>query len=480
LSNLRKTFATRVIDPIVWKRKRMPVGAQLKEFRAQQWDDAETVERRQADRLRGLLTHAVTRVPYYRERVTDLTPADIEADPWASLAAFPILEKEDVRHRLDDLTCDMGRGKMIERTGGSTGLPLVFYRDRYSQTASFASTQLFYDWAGVGRGERRVRIWGSPRDFAAQRSPAMRFLNFFHDRTLLDAFAMGEAQMREYIRFLNRRPPVSFEGYTTAIYNLAEFVDRRGLEVPTPRVVVVGGSTLHPHMREKIEAVFRAPVFDHYGSHEVGVTAAECDRHNGLHVFGETSFAELVDRNGRPTPVGELGELVVTQLWEYTMPFIRYRTGDQAVMSGRACDCGRAYPLLDHVAGRSNDCFVRADGGLVVPEIMTRLFGLVYNTGDVRSFQAIQESIDGITIRVALEPASDGLPQEVQEGIASRIRETMGAPCEIGFEFVDEIEPSPSGKHFYLISKVAREAASAGAAPGAAPPGSASPEREER
>jgi phenylacetate-CoA ligase len=470
MTALRGAIATKIIDPIVWKLKRMPVGARLEQFRAEQWDDAETVERRQADRLRGLLAHAATRVPFYRERVSGLTAADIEADPWGSLAAFPILEKEDIRHHLDDLTCDMGRGKMVERTGGSTGLPLVFYRDRYSQTASFASTQLFYDWAGVERGERRIRLWGSPRDFAAQRSPAMRFLNFFHDRTLLDAFAMGDAQMREYIRFLHTRPPVAFEGYTTAVYNLAEFADRRGLAVPTPRAVILGGSTLHPHMRDKIEAVFHAPVFDYYGSHEVGVTATECDRHNGLHVFGETSVAELVDRNDRPAPVGELGELIVTQLWEYTMPFIRYRTGDQAVMSDRVCDCGRSYPLLDHVAGRSNDCFVRADGGIVVPEIMTRLFGLVYNTGDVRSFQAVQEAIDHIRIRVALEPTSGGLPPDAQEGIASRILETMGAACRIEFEFVDEIEPAPSGKHFYLISKVAREAAPVAATSGPAPP----------
>ena len=74
--DLRRALATKVIDPLVWRAKRMPVGAQLERFRAEQWDDAETVGQRQAERLRGLLTHAVTRVPFYRERVAGLTPAD--------------------------------------------------------------------------------------------------------------------------------------------------------------------------------------------------------------------------------------------------------------------------------------------------------------------------------------------------------------------------------------------------------------------
>jgi len=462
LPSLREAFATRVVDPIVWTAKGMPIGARFEEFRRGQWDDATTIRARQTERLRDLLIHAITRVPFYKERTGGLAPHAIRDDPWGSLQSFPILTKEDIRYHLDELTCDMGRGRIPERTGGSTGLPLHFYRDRHSMAASLGSTQLFFEWAGLERGERRVRLWGAPQDFASQRSPAARFLNYIHDRTLLDAFSMGDETMREYVRFLNRHPPVSLEGYTSAVYSLAQFIERQGLEVPPPRAVIVGASTLFQHMRETIGEVYRAPVFDHYGSHEVGVVAAECGAHDGLHVLSETIVLEAIGDDGRLLQAGEVGELVATNLWEYSMPFIRYEMGDRGVLSPEPCGCGRAYPLLREVVGRSSGCLVRADGGVVVPEIITRLFGLVYNTGDVRSFQAVQEAIDRITIRVELEPDSDGLPPDAQEGIASRIREAMGAPCEIEFVVVERIEPAASGKHLYVISKVDRDVASGG------------------
>lgn len=466
MPSLRRAFATRVVDPVVWKAKGMPIGTRFTEFRAQQWDDASMLRARQMERLRDLLTHAVMRVPFYRERAAGLTPEGIRDDPWGSLNSFPILTKEDVRYHLDELTCEMGRGRIAERTGGSTGLPLHFFRDKYSMAASLGSTQLFFEWAGLERGERRVRIWGAPQDFATQRSPAARFLNCIHGRTLLDAFSMGDETMREYVRFLNRHPPVSFEGYTSAVYSLAQFIVRQGLEVTPPCAVIVGASTLFPHMRETISEAYRAPVFDHYGSHEVGVVAGECGAHEGLHVMGETILLEVIGDDGRPVPDGEAGELVATNLWEYSMPFIRYEMGDRGRLAAEPCGCGRAYPLVREVVGRSSGCLVRADGGVVVPEIITRLFGLVYNTGDVRSFQAVQEAIDRIVIRMQLEPDSDGLPPDAQEGIASRIREAMGAPCEIEFAVVDRIEPAPSGKHFYVISKVDRDARSRDALPG--------------
>src|SRR5207248_3298331 len=80
----------------------------------------------------------------------------------------------------------------------------------------------------------------------------------------------------------------------------------------------------YPFMRTLIERVFQAPVFETYGSREFMLIGAECDKHTGLHLVPENHVVEVVDELGQPTPPGEEGNVVITDLTNYGMPFIRY------------------------------------------------------------------------------------------------------------------------------------------------------------
>ncbi|MFH1690646.1 MAG: hypothetical protein ABIE42_10505, partial [Candidatus Eisenbacteria bacterium] len=129
MASWRRAVATHIIDPLGWKLKGTDVGGRLAEFRRLQWDDVETWRRRRAELLRRLLVHAVTRVPYYTNRVPGLTPESIESDPHGSLARFPVLERPDLVERFDELQCEMGRGRILGTSGGSTGTPVRFLHD---------------------------------------------------------------------------------------------------------------------------------------------------------------------------------------------------------------------------------------------------------------------------------------------------------------------------------------------------------------
>ncbi len=454
----RGGLATHVFDPIGWKIKGVAIGARLAEFRAGQWDDRETSRRRCSERLGRLLVHAATRVPFYAERVRGLSPDDILADPRGSLAEFPILEKEDLSEHFDELTCELGRGSWVNTSGGSTGTPTRFIQDKFYLGAALAATQLSFDWAGIERGDRRVSFWAAPRDFARRNSPVRHLSDFFYDRATLNAFQLGEQTMREYIRFMNRRRPLCLDGYTGALVALAEFAGREGLDLPTPRAVTTSSATLSPEMRETLELALRAPVFDRYGSREVGIAAVECDRHNGLHVISETSVFEMLDRDGREVAAGEGGDILVTNLWNYTMPFIRFRMGDHGVRGTDDCDCGRPYPMVDRIVGRTGAAFVRPDGGLVLADFFIRLFAVDFNTGDVRKYQFVQEEIDRVTVRLALWPGRDGPDAKMREAIADRVSDAMGVRCHVEFSIEDDIPPAPSGKHLYSVSRVSSDA----------------------
>jgi phenylacetate-CoA ligase len=453
----RRTLAARIVDPLVWTvLKRLPVLSRVSEWRESQWDDVPSFRARHERALTEILNHSLARLPYYRDAVRGLAPEDVAADPAAALSAFPVLEKRDLAAHADALTCDTGRGAFWNTTGGSTGEPARFLQDRVFQTNALATTMLMYEWAGVPRGSRHMKLWGAPRDLGSGRVAARRRVwDWLSNRTTLDAFNMSELTMRSYAERISASRPVCLEGYSDALYELATLVQRLGLEMDPPGAIVSSAGTLLPHMRETIERSFGAAVFDRYGTREVGNVAAECDRHDGLHVFGETVIVEVVDADGRSVGVDEEGEMLVTTLTNYTMPLIRYRIGDRAVRGADRCSCGRPYPLLARVLGRSESSVVRPDGGVVLPEFFIHVIGVEYNDGSIAKFQVVQESASRLTIVIVPFEGAGEKALAHADAIRARIRQVMG-DCEIEFVLAERIDPTPTGKHLYVINRMER------------------------
>lgn len=450
-----------VIDSLFWGAfKRYPVVDRLREFRRNQWDDRSTFLARQNDALGSLLGHALRNVPLYRDRGSGVTSDDAEAEPRAALAALPILEKSDISARAAALTVEIGRRSYADRTGGSTGEPVTVIKDSVSQSAALAAEVLFREWVGVREGDRVVKLWGARRDVdRGGASKGRPLADRIWNRLTLNAFEMSDATMREYVEAIDRFRPACLEGYADALHELALFMERSSLSFAAPRAVVSSASTLHAHMRDRLESVIGAPVFDRYGTREVGGIASECDRHSGLHVFGETMLVEVVGDDGRPARQGDEGDVLVTSLWNYTMPLIRYRIGDRAVVGGDSCGCGRPYPLLERVVGRSDACFRLRRGGIVPPGFFIHVIGVELNDGSIEKFQVLQNDWDDLTIRVVPSDRTTAGEEIPRDRIASRIREATGEDTRIAFVVEERIEPTPTGKHRYVISKVAGDGA---------------------
>jgi phenylacetate-CoA ligase len=452
----RAALARGIVDPLFWDVvKRLPVRRRLAEFRRGQWDDRGVFEERRNQRLRSLLRHAVSRVPFYRDRAGAMSLDQIDRDPLKALASLPVLTRSDLHEHFDALSCEMGRGTARNSSGGSTGTPVRFLHDGEYMSAAIAGERLAFEWAGVGVGDRVVRLWGAQRDLAGGRLHPRRGLrDRLYNRVVLDAFRMGDAEMADHLRRINQFRPACIEAYADAAYELAVFARRAGADVRSPGSILTSAGTLLPHMRREIEEVFGAPVFDRYGTREVGAIASECDRHAGLHLVGECVVVEIVDGGGQPVPKGHEGEILVTNLWNYTMPFIRYRIGDVGVWGDEDCACGRPYPKLARVLGRTESRIVRPAGGVILPEFFIHLIGVEYNNGAIRKFQVEQEALDRIVVRIV---PVDGMRDEALAArgeIARHIADRMGAPCSVEFVVVDEIEPTATGKHLYTLCRL--------------------------
>lgn len=431
----------------------------LGQLESWQWLDAEKVHDLQHRRLERLLLHAHRHTSWYREV---LDTSNVIKGGEAHLDSFeeiPLLSKSDIReYGARMLSDDLESRHRTENTsGGSTGEPVRLLQDRDYEDWNRAVKLLHDLWTDCRVGDRRARLWGSERDlWRGHEDAAVRFRRWLGNERWLNTFRMTEGQAREHVRALNRFRPRQVMGYVESLYDMSRLIEREQLRIHAPRSVVSTGGTLYPEMRCAIESAFGAPVFNRYGSREVGDVACECERHSGLHVSPLTHYVEILRPDGSRTAPGEIGEIVVTSLTNEAMPLIRYRIGDSGRWSETMCPCGRGWSTLDAVTGRVIDIFESPDGSRVHGQYFIHLF---YFRDWVAKFRVVQESLGHIRVLLTttqeFKTPAEAFRSELED-IARKIRWVMGEDCRVDFEFMREIPPSPSGKYRYTISKVAR------------------------
>lgn len=413
-----------------------------------QWWPREKLEALQLARLRALLSHAYRHVPYYRERLDAAGMAQGAIENVADLRKLPLLTKPLIRGNSERLKSVEARGLARFNTGGSSGEPLVFWIGRERVSHDVAAKWRATRWWDVDIGDPEIVVWGSPIELKAQdRLRAVRDRLF---RThLLAAFEMSGPRLDEYVDMLRSVRPRMVFGYPSSIGVIAEHACRRGkrLDDLGVKVVFVTSERLYDHQRAVIERAFACPVANGYGGRDAGFIAHQCPA-GGMHITAEDIVVEIVDEQGAPLPVGQEGEVVITHLATRDFPFIRYRTGDVAVMDEHACACGRGLPLLKAIQGRTTDFVTAADGTLM------HGLSLIYVIRDipgVENFRIVQESLQETSVQLVINgqfSPEDG--QAIERGLKQR----LGPDVKVKLEQVDEIQRESSGKYRYIMSRV--------------------------
>ena len=419
--------------------------------------DGQAAKELQKQRLEKLVLHAFEHVPFYQQLFTTHRLLDDRGRVcFENFFNLPLLDKQTIRENWQNLKSDdLDQRTWWENTsGGSTGEPVRFIQDSTYHEWATAEKMLFDEWTGYELGDKKLTLWGSERDLLVGRESFKTYLGrWLRNEIMLNSFKMSPETMREYVDTINTFKPKQILAYVESIYELARFIEREKLQVYSPDAIMTSAGTLHGHMREKIETIFKAPIFNRYGSREVGDIACEDVSHSGLVVSAPTHYVELLNQEGLPTKPGEVGEVVVTLLTNFAMPLIRYRIGDMGVWAADTVAHSRSWAVLSEVTGRVTDSFLTQDGTQVYGEYFTHLF---YFQNWVEKFQVVQESLAHVVVNI-VPVQKDGFdPSSVQkelDDIRHKIEVVMGE-CQLDFAFVDNIAPTASGKYRYTISKV--------------------------
>jgi phenylacetate-CoA ligase len=417
------------------------------------------LEARALQRLQALVQHAHAHVPYYRDllRRAGIGPGDIRS--LADLSRVPVSGKTDLR---PDAT-----GRVLAdnlpawrrtwgSTAGSTGMPFRFYADRAAAETWLASYLLFREWAGAPLGSTLVWIPGPAHGSGAStflarlRSASVRLA--LGERTIaLSDFEPDAGELRSHIRRLGGNRDYAIWGFPSYVARIAAQLLETGAELPAyPRVVFTYAETLSLLNRGAIERAFRCRVVNHYSSWEVLHLAQTCPDHpDRLHVNTERAILRVVRADGSPAPPHEPGQVIVTDLANYVMPFINYDIGDWAA-AGEDCPCGRGFPTLAGIEGRLGEVLRTPSGRTILPIALCRFLNIGIRAHPyLWEYQAVQIATDRIVFRLVPTPR---LTSEVAERLRTELESFLGPGVAVALERVDRIPVEPSGKRWLVKS----------------------------
>ncbi len=408
-------------------------------------------------RLREFLMAIGKTVPYYRDLFAQLrfNPAGVTSI--ADLQRLPLTDKPTMRKAGEALKAEGAQALSRYNTGGSSGEPLIFYIGKGRKSHDVGAKWRVTRWWGVDIGDPEMVVWGSPIELGAQ-DRVRQWRDRLLRTELLPAFEMSEANLDRYVARIRQRRPRMLFGYPSSLSLIAAHARARGQRMDDlgVKVAFVTSERLYDEQRAAIGSVFGCPVANGYGARDAGFIAHECPA-GGMHLQAEDIIVEIVDSQGRVLPPGEAGEIVVTHTATKDFPFLRYRTGDVAVVAPDLCRCGRTLPLLKEIQGRTTDFVIAADG-----TIMHGL-ALIYTARDIPGidrFKIIQHDRLRTEILVVARPPYG---PDAEARLVRDYKARLGSAVEVVITRVDEIPPEKSGKFRYVVSHAANPAASPGA-----------------
>ncbi|MBN1472511.1 MAG: phenylacetate--CoA ligase family protein [Syntrophaceae bacterium] len=420
-----------------------------------QYEALEVIERFQFDQIRKLIAHAYNNSPFYNELYASnhIHPRDIKF--WKDVEQLPIITKKLVRENQKKMLAGgIPETNLVPgMTSGSTGKPLHFFSDEAGSQKERASIILIQEWAGHHLGGKLFSMFGqstsAKKNGSFKKLLRKKLLSRSHN---LSTLRLTETSMAEFYHLLkNHRKPFIY-GYAHTLFLFAEFLEKNNWCDVNAGGILSGGMVLYDHQRRKIENIFNCGVTDNYGCEEFGVIASECEQHHGLHINAANKYIEILKENGQKAPAGEAGNIIVTSLTNYGMPFIRYRIEDKATASDRCCSCGRGYPLLEKIDGRESDFIVTPEGTMVSGISLTDNFGA--KIPGVDQIQLIQDKTDHIILKTVKNESFNENSLEAAKDLNNSF---FGKNMKFTFDFVDEIPPSPGGKTRFVISKIKSE-----------------------
>ncbi len=414
------------------------------QFEQSQWWPPERLQDLQQQQFAQVFRHAVTTVPYYRER---FAPWAAGITSWEQYRALPVSTRREVQQAGADMHSTAppaAHGPLVStQSTGSTASPLVTRGTAWTQIMWHALLLRDHLWHGRDLRGKLAAIRSNTVDGEA---PSWGIAT--------SAFVTGPSLVRsltidldDQLRWLVAEEPDYVLGLATNMRALAVRSRELGVRLPRLKQVRTYGEVLQPDARDIVRAAWGVEIVDSYSSEELGYIALQCPQSGHYHVQSESLIVEVLDADGAPCAPGETGQVVVSTLHNFSMPLLRYSSGDFAEM-GDPCACGRGLPVLRRIAGRQRNMILRPDGVRQWPVFpMSAWFDIV----PVLQIQLVQDAIDHVEARLVMKRDFSG---DEAERLIAALQGCLDYPFRITLRRVDAIPRGAGQKYEDFICKL--------------------------
>ncbi|MCE9556635.1 MAG: AMP-binding protein [Planctomycetes bacterium] len=440
---------------------------------------ADALQALQLANLKHTLNHANQNCPFHAQRFREAGFDPQQIRSLDDLQQLPVLTRDvvtahrqellDLKYhgaidaaehskRADGLPIPLARFRKhrLVRNGssGSTGSPTIFYEDGSSTAMNWAHELRLKHWFGIHPGASEARFARVPSEYLPKSSVLRARWRLWHHLILPSMNLVDKDYEIAVAKLATHRPRVLF-GVTSALLGMVDYLERKNLQQALSHVelIISWASPLYEHERKRLQKFFQAPVSNIYGSREVGHVACLCPE-GRLHVNEENYLVEiepskLTPINGAGEGVNNApGEILVTPLFQTPLPFIRYRIGDIGQWATSDCPCGRKQRVIENLLGRSGEVFRTDDGRVIAPNFWCRTFMRREACDSVERFQVVLRRDGGVRFRIVARPT---YTSDTEATILAYLRQNLSSKTPLEFEYVQGIEPHPSGKYQMVV-----------------------------
>lgn len=381
--------------------------------------------------LDDLLDHATATTPFYFQY------------RGKTFEQFPVINKSKIKENYESFLSESFKGKPHHcmSTSGSTGTPFCVIQDMRKRHRVLAELIYFNECVGQKVGQKFVffRVW-------TESLRVSKLALWAKNEIALDISNLDDENMG-HIRQLLRSDRSIHEimGYASTHKCLLKYIENCGDSSNDYHVKLIlsGSEMMEIPVREGLRKQFGCAVVSRYSNQENGVLAQQCAESEEYHINSASYYIELLKLDSdEPATIGEPGRVVVTDLFNYAMPLIRYDTGDIATEKTHS-DCGWNTRLLQQIEGRRVNCCYAPDGKMLSPH----LFGTAMEPfTELAQFQFIQNGKNDYVLKI-----NDPKNTYVDSDFYPVLREYLGENACVAIERVSEIPCCASGKFMQAI-----------------------------
>jgi phenylacetate-CoA ligase len=411
--------------------------------------DENEMQKLTSRKLGATLRLALESVPAYQQYRHLQSELDY---PLEVLRELPLVSKEDIKRDLAQfLSIDTSQNLRLKTaTGGSTSTPMVFYLQKgISRTKEYAFMENFHQCAGLTRSDVVLALRGRTVPSARRPGGALWMYEPIKRQLILSSDHLERRYMAEYMAAIRLWKPRYIQAYPSTIYPLARWLKEHPAPDISERIkgVMLFSENVFDHHMALLKEVFPCQVLKHYGHSERVLMAASMPDDERCFFWPQYGHFELIDEAGKPiTKPGVLGEIVGTSFDNQVMPFVRYRTGDMAVLGDKPHPLLPGFPVVERIEGRRQEFLVCRDNRLIAVCGMGAAHSA--DLAAVDSMQFEQSRPGHFLIKVA---TTQPLSIEAKCRIVHAMEAKTQGGCTAEVVEVKEIPRTLRGKHRLLV-----------------------------